>query len=77
MVEAAKVLADVTGVGAATKIEVSNDVTHRIAAREELKALKHLPRGMLEEVVGITRILPPIKLEKLDYVEEGDFEQID
>jgi len=77
MVEAAHELGAITGVGAATKIEVRQDISHRIAAREELQALRHLPRGMLEEVVGIQRILPPVMIEKLANVEEGDFEQID
>ena len=77
LVEAAKELAAVTGVGAATRVEVKQDISHRVAAREELQALKHLPRGMLEAVVGIERILPPIAIERLTNIEEGDFEQID
>lgn len=77
MVEAAHELGAITGVGAATKIEVRQDISHRIAAREELQALKHLPRGMLEEVVGIQRILPPVAIERLTNIEDAEYEQID
>lgn len=77
MVEAARELAAVTGVGAATRVEVKQDISHRVAAREELQALRHLPRGMLEEVVGIQRILPPVAIERLANVEDAEYEQID
>ena len=77
MVEAARELAAVTGVGAATRVEVKQDISHRVAAREELQALRHLPRGMLEEVVGIQRILPPVMIEKLANIEDAEYEQID
>ena len=63
MVEAAKELAAVTGVGAAAKIQIDQRTEVMLTAREESKALRHMPRWGLEDMVGVQRALPPSYLE--------------
>lgn len=69
LVEAAKELAAVTGVGAATKIQIDQHTQFSLAQKEETKALRHMPRSGLEELVGIQRALP-------SNIMEGEFEEV-
>lgn len=69
LVEAAKELAAVTGVGAATKIQIDQNTQFSLSRREETKALRHMPRSGLEELVGIQRALP-------SNIVDGEFEEI-
>lgn|SRR5574343_366295 len=63
MVEAAKELAAVTGVGEAAKIQIDQRTEIQLSAREEARALRHMPRWGLEDMVGVQRALPPSFVE--------------
>lgn len=69
MVEAALALANITGIMAAQKVQVDQRTLVAIEHRtNEVKALQHLPRTSLEEMVGVRRELPYLEAE---YVEVG------
>jgi hypothetical protein len=70
MVEAAKELAAVTGVGEAAKIQIDQRTEIQLSAREEVKALRHMPRWGLEDLVGVQRALPPSFVE-------AEFEEVE
>lgn len=69
LVEAAKELASVTGVGAATKIQVDQHTQFSVGQKEETKALRHMPRRGLEDLVGVERALPATIID-------GDYEEV-
>ena len=66
MVEAAKELAAITGVGAATKIQIDQR-TQIGVINEGTRMIQQLPPETLEKFLGITRTLP-------SEVIEGDYE---
>lgn len=70
LVEAAKELAEVTGVKAAAKLQIDQRLLTGQIVQEETKALRHLPIKTLEEFVGIERILPTTEIV------EGEFEEV-
>ena len=74
LVEAAVALANISGVAAASKLQVTNDTNVTIENRvSDIKALRQLPRNGLEQMVGLERTLPEkvIQAEVID----GDFSE--
>jgi hypothetical protein len=69
MVEAAVALANVTGVGAATKVQIDQRTQFSIEHREETRALNRLPRTQLESMIGVTRVLPNPDVLDAEYEE--------
>lgn len=68
LIEAAVALANVSGVMAATKIQIDQRTLH-LEERPQVKALEHMPRRGLERLVGVERLLP---LQVVD----ADFEEV-
>ena len=60
MIEAAVALANITGVGAAAKIQIDQKTQVSLQMQQDVKALQHLPRNNLEDMVGVSRSLPYI-----------------
>lgn len=58
LIEAATALANITGVAAASKMQIQQDTRISIEHKQEVQALKHMPRGELESIVGVNRMLP-------------------
>jgi hypothetical protein len=58
LIEAATALANITGVAAASKMQIQQDTRISIEHRQEVQALKHMPRTQLEQLVGVNRMLP-------------------
>lgn len=76
MIEAAVALANISGVGAAAKIQIDQKTQVSMQLQQDVKALQHLPRDNLEDIVGVSRALPYIdavyeELEVPDEKEEG------
>lgn len=72
LTEAAIALANVSGMMSAVKIQVNGNHQHSLTVNPQIAALQHLPRGGLEELVGLRRTLPALQT-----VEEGEFEVVD
>lgn len=70
LVEAATALANISGVAAATKFQIDSRSQVAVTSRrqEDVKALQHLPRKGLEDMVGVERTLPTSYIEA-EYVE--------
>jgi len=66
MVEAALALANITGIMAAQKVQIDQRTQLAIQQtqqRDDVKALQHLPRASLEEMIGVNRQLPYVDAE--------------
>lgn len=56
LIEAATALANITGVGAASKLQIQQDT--QISISNDLQSIRHLPRDELENLLDIKRALP-------------------
>lgn len=66
LIEAAKTIADITGLTAPVKIQQQQHVTRapvQAPAGPTPLSLRHVPRTELEEQIGKDRVLPPKRLE--------------
>lgn len=71
IIEGAVALANITGVAAATKYQISQRTELNVNKTIEHKALQHLPRNSLEHLAGVQRALPST------VVVEGEFEVVE
>ena len=71
MVEAALAAANITGIMAAQKIQIDQRTQVAITNHsQDLKALQHMPRQSLEEMVGVERTLPYLEAEYAEVRED-------
>jgi hypothetical protein len=56
LIEAATALANITGVGAASKLQIQQDTQINITNSQQ--SLRHVPRAELEDMLDIKRVLP-------------------
>lgn len=69
LIEAASALANITGVAAASKMQIQQNTNISIEHKTEAQALKHMPRAQLEQMVGVNRMLPNPKVIDAEYEE--------
>lgn len=70
IIEGAVALANITGVAAATKYQISQRTEVNMTKTVEHKALQSLPRNSLEQLAGVQRALP-------SNVVEGEYEVVE
>ena len=69
MIEAARALSDITGVGAAAKLQIQQNTNVSIEHRQEMQVLNQLPKHQLENLLEIKRTLPQREVIDAEYAE--------
>jgi len=69
MIEAARALSDITGVGAAAKLQIQQDMNVSVEHRQEAQMLNQLPAHYLEQMLDIQRALPHSNIVEAEYEE--------